>query len=74
VFTLFTHVLGLPANVNYLANYISVGYYREDLNMDGKVIYQGPNNDRATLLYHVVLAHPGNPGLLANFIVKELLP
>ena len=41
---------------------------------DGKIIYQGPGNERAALLYHSILGHPANGGFLANFIVRENLP
>ncbi|MCU0345366.1 MAG: Ig-like domain-containing protein [Saprospiraceae bacterium] len=74
VFTLFTRVLGDPINENNLANFIVLGYDRNDLNMDGRVIYQGPGNERATLLTNTILSHPGNPGFLANYIVKSYLP
>jgi hypothetical protein len=67
-------VLADPGNTQNLANFIINGYELQDLNLDGKVIYQGPNNDRATLLYHTVLVHPSNAALLANFIVTEKLP
>ena len=74
VFTLFSKVLSASENVDHLANFILHGYYGEDLNMDGKVIYQGPGNDRALLLYNTILGHPANVSNLANFIVREKLP
>ena len=74
VFSIFSHVLSHSENVDYLANYISVGYHKEDLNMDGRAIYQGPNNDRNVLLYHTILAHPLNPSYLSNFIAAQKLP
>jgi hypothetical protein len=74
IFFLFSRVLSDQSNSENLANYIVPGYEMHDFNLDGKVIYQGPNNDRASLLYNSVLAHPNNPGNLANFIVREKLP
>ena len=74
VFALFSRVLADSQNGAYLANFIVEGYEAADMNLDGRVIYQGPNNDRASLLYHTVLSHGSNNALLANFIVKEILP
>jgi hypothetical protein len=39
-----------------------------DFNSDGKVVYQGPNNDIATLFFRIML-NEGNVEQLANFIV-----
>jgi hypothetical protein len=74
VFTLFQRVISSPDNTSYLANYIVQGYLCEDVNLDGISIYQGPNNDRSKLLLEVILAHPSNTNLLANFIVLAGLP
>jgi hypothetical protein len=74
IFFLFSKVLSDPDNTSVLANYISQGYDRTDMNLDGVSIYQGPNNEKALLLYQTVLTHPGNIGTLANYIVREYLP
>ena len=74
IFHLFSRVLSDDQNVEYLANFIIIGYELTDLNLDGQAIYQGPNNDRSTLLYHSVLSHPANSNFLANYIVKGMMP
>ncbi|MEZ4954911.1 MAG: carbohydrate binding domain-containing protein [Saprospiraceae bacterium] len=74
VFHLFSFIIGHNDNYEHLANYISYGYSNMDLNMDGRTIYQGPINDRAPILYHTILAHPGNQIKLANYIVSSSLP
>ncbi|MCB9339041.1 MAG: hypothetical protein H6577_13000 [Lewinellaceae bacterium] len=74
VFFLFSKVLGDPANSNFLANYISIGYNQEDFDLDGRTIYQGPGNERSLILFNATLAHPLNTGGLANYIVKQGLP
>ena len=74
VFFLFSRVLSDYENINHLANFIVYGYNQEDFNLDGRSIYQGPGNDRAMILYHTVLSHPGNLGFLANYVVYQILP
>ncbi len=74
VFHLFSKVLADPGNVDFLANFITLGYDRTDMDMDGRIIYQGPDNERAKLLYHSILSHPINTYFLANYIVRERLP
>ncbi len=73
-FSLFSILLSDPSNTGHLTNYVKTAYDRNDLNMDGALIYQGPGNDRAFLLFYTVLSHPGNTSKLANFIVSEILP
>jgi hypothetical protein len=74
VFFLFSKVLADPDNLDFLANFIALGYNRPDANLDGKSIYQGPNNDRSMLLLNTVLSYGGNSSLLANYIVLQWLP
>ena len=74
VFHLFISVLQDKENVNSLPNYIRRAYDDKDLDMDGDVIYQGPDNDRSKLLFDVILRHPDNVNFLPNFIVTEQLP
>ena len=60
-------------NQNAHINHITNGYYTEDTNMDGKVIYQGPNNDLTTIFYNII-QHPNNVFFNENFYVVEQLP
>ncbi len=45
-----------------------------DFNGDGKVIYQGPNNDRSMMLLNSILSNLNNVLLLANYIILQQLP
>ena len=63
---MFMHILLDETNAEFLTNFIGRGYTQKDFNMDGKVIYQGPGNDRSPLLYHTVLEHPDNEGILTT--------
>jgi hypothetical protein len=74
IFHLFSRVLSDSSNEEILANYIVLGYEQHDFNLDGRVIYQGPSNDKAPLLYNSILSHPANTSLLANYIVKTMIP
>ncbi|MEM6316161.1 MAG: SdrD B-like domain-containing protein [Bacteroidota bacterium] len=71
IFFMFLHVLQDEGNVDFLPNYISIGYTNDDFNLDGSVIYQGPNNDRALLLFNTILTHPSNPQKFSNFVIYE---
>ena len=57
---IFLQVLLDSLNQDYLTNFISRGYTKNDFNLDGLTIYQGPNNDRSNLLFNTILAHPNN--------------
>ncbi len=48
---MFLHVILDSLNESYLTNFISTNYTQNDFNLDGSVIYQGPNNDRSNLLF-----------------------
>jgi len=61
-------------NYEPIANWIRLGYMRSDINLDGQVIYQGPNNDRAMMLFNTTLSHPLNDGNIANFVIEGVLP
>ena len=50
-------------------NYIVYGYQASDLNMDGKTLFTGPNNDVSVLMGNIIL-HPANSSFAANYIVK----
>jgi uncharacterized repeat protein (TIGR01451 family) len=49
------------------------GYFREDGNLDGKVIYQGANSETDMMLFSILL-HGGNSSVLANFVIYEQIP
>ena len=57
-----------------IANWISNGYHRSDINIDSRVIYQGPLNDRQLMLFNTTLSHPLNDGHIANFVIEGSLP
>lgn len=54
---MFTHVLYTPGNTSFLLNFIIQGYSQADTNLDGNVIYMGPNNDRANFYHNVIAAN-----------------
>jgi hypothetical protein len=49
------------------------GYFREDGNLDGKVIYQGANSETDMMLFSILL-HGGNSSILPNFVIYEQIP
>ena len=57
-------------NGQALTNFISSEYTDDDFNMDGSVIFQGPNNDKSTFLFNTILKHPGNDNNFSNFIIS----
>lgn len=67
---MFLHTFLNPLNQSYLTNFISRGYTKNDFNLDGLVIFRGPNNDRSNLLFNTVLKHPDNSLKFANFILS----
>jgi hypothetical protein len=72
--TLFLQVLTNPNNLERNPNYILLDYKSGDTNLDGRVIYQGPNNDRAPILFKSILLHPANYANLSNFMILDALP
>jgi FG-GAP-like repeat len=48
-------------------------YTREDVNLDGKVIYQGTGNELTPILINI-LNHPSNTNFLTTFIIYEQVP
>ncbi len=71
---IFELVMAAPGNsVPPDANYIVNGYHNEDVNMDGSVIFQGPNNDRSIILFNTVLIHPGNVNYAIHYIVIQAM-
>lgn len=74
IITLFVKVLQDNGNSAVLPNYVRRAYDTADYDMNGLVIYQGPNNDRSKLLFNTVIKSPENVYLIPNFIVAEKLP
>ena len=66
---MFLQILLDEQNEDRLSNFISSGYTTRDFNMDGTVIFQGPNNDRSILLWNTVYNHPDNKENQSNFVV-----
>jgi hypothetical protein len=61
-------------NVDLLPTFILYnGYFREDGNLDGKVIYQGSGSEFDMMLFNVLL-HGNNSSVLPNFIIYEQIP
>jgi large repetitive protein len=55
-------------------SYIIYNQYQvEDVNMDGKTVYQGSGNELSTILLNI-LNHPSNTGYIATYIIYEQLP
>jgi hypothetical protein len=72
---MFYRVIADPNNVDFLDNFIVPGYYRTDYNLDGRSIFQGPDNDRQMLIFQSILQFPDNKvKFLANYIILEQLP
>ena len=49
------------------------GYLDSDINMDGRTIFSGVNNDVNPVMGNVLM-HPKNESFSGNFIIKESLP
>ena len=60
-------------NTANTSNFIQTGYNDCDLNMDGKVIFQGIGNEHNTIFFSVIF-NPGNLESAINYIVEEQLP
>ncbi|MCC6727042.1 MAG: hypothetical protein IT258_21245 [Saprospiraceae bacterium] len=60
-------------NTNLESNYINKRYSIYDLNMDGKVIYQGAGND-VELVFHNIVTYPPNTTVVSNYILPDCLP
>ena len=67
-------VLGDVGNAAFAANYIvNNTYAREDINLDGKVIYQSTDNELDTILFGV-LGHLLNLNSLNSYVIYQQLP
>ena len=70
LFYLTTKVLSSSDNVDHASNHMVYGYHLTDLNMDGTIMYAGPNNDRALFFVHIIGLN--NQGV--NYATTEQLP
>ncbi len=70
---IFFRVLQDMNNPSAYTNFITSGYFNQDINMDGNVIYQGQNNDTNYIFFNVLNA-PNNTTLSSNFVINEQLP
>ena len=51
------------------------GYYSGDINLDGKVKYQGTGSDANFIFFNVITAYSPNVGDLYNYdLFREQLP
>jgi hypothetical protein len=57
-------------NESASSNFQIQRYDAADLNLDGIVLYAGPNND-TNVLFGNILLHPANVDANSNFIVRE---
>jgi len=63
----------IPENTGVNNSFIHQGYYSSDINLDGKVIYQGIDNE-PNLIFFNVLSNTGNSTISNNYIIQEQLP
>ncbi len=73
-FELFLTLWSINPNGDISYNSILEGYFNSDTNMDGKVKFQGPENDIDKLIFFNILYHPNNTNFLLNYIVTEQIP
>jgi hypothetical protein len=71
---IFSKVFFDSNNTNGNFNFIVHGYYPEDTNMDGRVIYQGSGNDVDQMIFFNVLLHPNNTSNVVNYQIFQQLP
>jgi len=70
---IFFDIIGNNLNDDLLNNFIISGYQLSDLDMNGQVIYQGPNND-PLLVFSNIVFFPTNTFNNPNFAIIEQLP
>jgi hypothetical protein len=61
---------GKPLSYNNVLH----GYYGSDVNLDGRVKYQGPKNDIDANLFFNIIFHPKNTTYKLNFFITEQVP
>ncbi len=74
VLQLFFNVMTDADNTSNLANFILEGYLTTDFDLDGKSIFQGPTNERSSMLVHTILTNGNNVNNFANYVVSDKLP
>lgn len=73
-FDIFLSLWRLSPDIPITYNSVLHGYYGSDTNMDGKVKYQGPQNDIDAYIFFNVLFHPQNTAYRLNFAIPEQIP
>ncbi|HPM30113.1 MAG TPA: hypothetical protein PLJ60_07230 [Chryseolinea sp.] len=74
--TILSQVLTHPSNVSGTYNFdLALGYFSGDINMDGKVKYQGTGNDPAFIFANIITNYTLNLMDLYNYdLFIEQLP
>jgi len=68
-------IMNAPGNQTLmLPIYLLTGYYPEDVDMNGTVVYAGTGNDVEFIYQNIIKNHPGNLLLQNNFIIQQQLP
>ena len=73
-FELFLTLWSVNPSGDISYNSILEGYFNSDTNMDGRVKFQGPENDIDKLIFFNILYHPSNTNFLLNYIVTQQIP
>jgi VCBS repeat-containing protein len=69
----FNNSVGASSNIFGLQNYTHSGYFRADVDMDGRVVFSGQSND-VDFIFDVINLHPVNALDLQTFEAIEQLP
>ncbi|MEO0468066.1 MAG: lamin tail domain-containing protein, partial [Bacteroidota bacterium] len=69
----FLRVLLAPGNLSFARNFVWTAYDAADVNMDGKVIFQGQGADVSSVFLSILL-YPQNSGFQRNYIISSQLP
>ena len=72
IFFLFSFILADENNPNHATNHVVYGYHSFDIDLDGKVIYEGPGNERSKYFKHVRALCITNPD--TGCLIEEQLP
>lgn len=70
---LFFRILSNSSNGLVSPSYVMEGYFKEDLNLDGKIILQGAGTD-ANIPFFNCIEHPENTNSYTNYFIVEQLP
>ena len=71
---IFNKVFSASGNALGNANFISTGYHRTDLNLDGNTIYQGAGSDTDIVFFNVLYYYLGNLASFPNAIISQQIP